>query len=189
MFQSGKWILRIVMVTALVALVADSVSAGPLRDRLAARGGRAGYSEGGRRGYRGGYNGGMNGAGYGSPYGASDYPGYYPDNNAVIGATNGYQSNYYTPANNMMATINVRVVPDALVFFDDEPTKQSGEMRRFTSPPLNPGNVYHYTVRVKWDDNGKAMEDTRKIEVRAGRPTVVDFLRPETAPKSKQDDK
>jgi uncharacterized protein (TIGR03000 family) len=182
MFQSGMWTLRIIIATALLAVMADAASAGPLRDRFAARrggyygggysnGGYYGYGYGGR--YSGGY--GYGGYGYGGYSGMSyGYSGYYPG----IGSS-GYQSGYYTPVNDMTATIELRVPLNALVFFDDEPTRQRGEMRTFSSPPLTGDKSYHYTVRVKWEDGGKPVEKTQVVEVRAGRRTVADFLRPE----------
>jgi uncharacterized protein (TIGR03000 family) len=208
MFQSGKWVVRIALVAGLLALTADSLWAGPIRDRLAARRGGSGYYYEGGRGYRGGYYGGDNGGYYGGPvvgrgyrggyyggdnggyYGGPSYgyrgPGYFPGSGVVVvGETTGYQSNYYAPSNDMTVSIDVRVPANAQVFFDDEPTRQSGELRTFTTPTLSGDRSYHYTVRAKWEENGKPVERKQTIEFRTGRRVVVDFLRPETTPEEK----
>jgi uncharacterized protein (TIGR03000 family) len=76
------------------------------------------------------------------------------------------------------ATIDVHVPTNAEVWFDDTPTDQAGEWRTFTSPPLRPDQVFYYKVRARWNDNGKTVEETRMIEVSAGKTTTVDFIRP-----------
>jgi uncharacterized protein (TIGR03000 family) len=77
------------------------------------------------------------------------------------------------------ATVDVRVPADAEVWFDGNATRQRGEMREFSSPPLTPGKEYHYDIRARWMDNGRPVEDTRRVSVRAGARTDVDFTRPE----------
>jgi uncharacterized protein (TIGR03000 family) len=71
------------------------------------------------------------------------------------------------------------VPPDAQVFFDENPTQQTGEFRTFTSPSLPTDKAMHYDVKARWNDNGKQMEQTRRVEVRAGQRSTVDFTRPE----------
>ncbi|HZY89350.1 MAG TPA: TIGR03000 domain-containing protein [Gemmataceae bacterium] len=66
------------------------------------------------------------------------------------------------------ARIRLSVPADAQVWFDGEPTKQTGELRHFESPPLAPGRSYTYAVRVRWTKDGKPVEEERRIRVRAG---------------------
>ena len=74
------------------------------------------------------------------------------------------------------ANIVVLVPADAEVFFDGDPTTQKGAERLFLSPPLEVGKEYHYTVRARWTQDGKKVEQTRKFAVRGGGRVRVDFL-------------
>jgi uncharacterized protein (TIGR03000 family) len=74
------------------------------------------------------------------------------------------------------ADIVVLVPADAEVFFDDGPTAQKGTERLFHTPPLQVGKQYHYTVRARWTQDGKKVEQTRKVAVRGGARVRVDFL-------------
>jgi uncharacterized protein (TIGR03000 family) len=73
------------------------------------------------------------------------------------------------------ALINVRVASNATLTFDDQPTQQTGESRQFMTPPLEPGKNFSYTVHAKWQDGGRDMDQSRKVSVRAGQQTQVDF--------------
>jgi uncharacterized protein (TIGR03000 family) len=77
------------------------------------------------------------------------------------------------------AVIQVKVPAGAKVWFDDEPTRQTGTDRVFDSPPLQRGRRYHYTVRARWMDDGKPVTQTRKIYFRASEQVTVDFLKPQ----------
>ena len=65
------------------------------------------------------------------------------------------------------ATIRVIVSANAEVFFDGNPTTQKGTERLFFTPPLTVGKQFHYNVLVRWKDNGKTVEQTRKVNVAA----------------------
>jgi uncharacterized protein (TIGR03000 family) len=113
---------------------------------------------------------------YGMAYGASE-----------TAAPTSTTSMYYEPGtqispagfgravDNNAALIEVRVPPVAQVTFDGEATRQQGPDRIFSSPSLEPGKNYHYDVKARWTENGKPMEQTRRVEVRAGQRTTVDF--------------
>jgi uncharacterized protein (TIGR03000 family) len=96
-------------------------------------------------------------------------------------------SGYYTPAdslNDREARVNLRVPTNAEVWFDGNSTKQKGEWRSYVSPPLDSDKTLHYEVRARWTDaNGHAVEQTRRVAVRAGQLSMVDFLRPESSTK------
>ena len=181
MFQS-LWSLR----NAVLAAILLAMTAGPA---FAQRDYRGGYQDA-----RGNYHSGNEDFGY--PYNGGYYPapGYYPTDPVILSSpyystpyygpryySSPYaQSYYYTPAstqNDTSATVQVHVPANAQIWFDDAPTQQRGESRSFYTPPLDSGKTYHYTLRARWDDNGKMKEKTQKIEVRAGKQTDVDFAR------------
>jgi DNA sulfur modification protein DndE len=74
------------------------------------------------------------------------------------------------------AEITVLVPANAEVFFDGEPTTQRGVERLYLSPPLEVGRKYSYEVLARWQENGKPVEQTRKVEVSGGARVRVDFL-------------
>ncbi|HZY86783.1 MAG TPA: TIGR03000 domain-containing protein [Gemmataceae bacterium] len=184
---------------ALLLVAVDSASA----QRFGRRGG-GGYGGYGGWGNYGGYNngwgygsgyGGMGYGGYGwgnsgyyrpgyGGYGNSYFaPGYVSSGTPVLpGNTTSF---YYAPgaqlggagaaADPNAAVIDVRVPADAQVWFDGDATQQRGGDRLFTSPALEPGKNYHYDVKVRWTQNGKPVERTRRVDVRAGQHTTVDF--------------
>jgi uncharacterized protein (TIGR03000 family) len=167
--------------------------------------GRGGYGRGGYGGYGyGGYGLGLGygGWGYGLGYGIGDYgAGYYGDpyydystpyysgsapavydysNPAVASsyAPSTTQSFYsgpgMTPPENV-AEVQVRVPADAQVWFDDTLTTKTGPMREFETPALTPGTTYEYKVKARWMKDGKPVEKTQTVKVRANQPTTVDF--------------
>jgi uncharacterized protein (TIGR03000 family) len=56
----------------------------------------------------------------------------------------------------------------AQVWFNNQPTKAQGKVRYFESPPLTPGKLYSYTVRVVWHENGKWVQQMERVPVQAG---------------------
>jgi uncharacterized protein (TIGR03000 family) len=78
------------------------------------------------------------------------------------------------------------VVPaNATIWVEGVKTDQTGTQREFVSPELTPGKRFTYTVRVRSRaDDGKVVDETRKVYVRAGDRWRVDFTKP--APKTKQ---
>jgi uncharacterized protein (TIGR03000 family) len=69
------------------------------------------------------------------------------------------------------------VLPDAeaKVWFGDHQTTSLGTMRFFTTPALQPGTLYSYTVKASWTDGGKLKTAERVVYVTAGSQVVVDF--------------
>jgi uncharacterized protein (TIGR03000 family) len=136
--------------------------------------------------------------GYGGSYPTFTGPSYYagPSVRYDSPAENGYQSAYYSPAGNgyqsaystplgvrgrfeTRASVEVRVPPNAQLWFGDVKTVQGGEFRNFYSPPLERGSNYTYEVRARWSENGRIREQTRLVRVRAGERTAVDFVQPQ----------
>jgi uncharacterized protein (TIGR03000 family) len=73
------------------------------------------------------------------------------------------------------AEVRVLVPADAAVWFDGEPTEQTGTYRYFWTPPLEPGKVYTYQVEARWMLDGAPFEETQSVDVRAGETTTVKF--------------
>src|SRR5262249_19049325 len=76
------------------------------------------------------------------------------------------------------AEITLIVPADAEVFFDGNPTREKGTERLYITPPLVAGKKYSYQVLARWQDGGKAVERTRKVEVSGGARVRVDLLSP-----------
>jgi uncharacterized protein (TIGR03000 family) len=73
-------------------------------------------------------------------------------------------------------SIDIRVPPDADVFFDGKKTTQRGVNRHFVTPPLEEGKNYSYQVKATWNEDGKEVTRTRDLPVQAGQRKMVDFL-------------
>jgi uncharacterized protein (TIGR03000 family) len=67
---------------------------------------------------------------------------------------------------------------DAEVVLGETTTVSRGTERLFESPPLEPGQSYHYTVKARWMEDGKMVEQKRDVPVRAGEIVKVDFKKP-----------
>jgi uncharacterized protein (TIGR03000 family) len=67
------------------------------------------------------------------------------------------------------AEMVLRIPPGAEVWFNGtKALSQTGSVRPFVTPALEPGWDYAYEVRVRWRENGRPVEQTRHILVRAG---------------------
>jgi len=158
--------------------------------------GRGGYYPGSSRGY---YAPGYSSPGYYSRgYSSGYYPGSYYSGNSYYATP--YSSSTYapvysysapatvreafyppventavTPDTSQAATIQVRVPPDAELWFEGSKTSQTGSSRTFVSPALTPGRDFTYDIRARWMDNGREMVQARRISVRAGAVMSVDF--------------
>jgi uncharacterized protein (TIGR03000 family) len=141
-----------------------------------------GYYGGGR--YREYYN-------YGRGYGLANFPMPLPGDPYLFPFHTYYRRVHpvLPPPDALVAisdstvVVEVRVPADAEVWFDGAKTQQTGPTRTFVSPPLTPGTDYSYTVRVRWNDAGRAKEEAREVEVHAGDRIRVEFPEPEALPK------
>jgi len=80
--------------------------------------------------------------------------------------------------NNDTALLRVNLPADAKLFFGTtEATLQSGSMRLFRSPSLDPGSNYQYELRARWTENGRTVERTRTVPIHANDVVNVDFMR------------
>jgi uncharacterized protein (TIGR03000 family) len=66
------------------------------------------------------------------------------------------------------AEIEVRVPAGAELWFNGEKTTQTGSVRQFRSPPLEPGARYAYDIKARWTENGKEVERTLHVPLTAG---------------------
>jgi uncharacterized protein (TIGR03000 family) len=124
------------------------------------------------------------GGGYSPYYQSYGYaPSYYNatpvysdySDQATLAPTQVRQS-YYPAA--FQDSVNVTVlVPaaDAQVWFDNNATTQQGMQRLFESPSLTPNHAYTYTIKARWMENGKAVEQERQVNVQAGHNVTVNF--------------
>jgi uncharacterized protein (TIGR03000 family) len=137
---------------------------------------------------------------YGWPYGV----GYWPAYNYLTPTVVDNSSYYYTPPvvdtdlstapgyegplpiseappQDGMAHLMVRVPADAQLSFDGTPTQQTGPQREFVSPTLTPGQDYTYEIKARWTEDGKTVDRTRTVHVRANDWISVDMTQPDKA--------
>jgi uncharacterized protein (TIGR03000 family) len=73
------------------------------------------------------------------------------------------------------ALITVNVPQDAQIWFEGAKTSQEGTSRQFISPALKEGHSYTYNLRVRRWENGRNVDETRKLSVHAGENITVTF--------------
>ena len=72
--------------------------------------------------------------------------------------------------------LRVHLPADAKLYFGKaEANAQNGSMRLFRSPSLEPGREYQYDLRAQWSENGRTVERTRTVPIRANEAVNVDF--------------
>jgi len=134
--------------------------------------------------------------------GATRFNGYVPGTNYAPGFDPGFASSYarigpasgptsvshtrfYIPSYirgdaarsvDNTAHIEVLVPGEAALWFNGWKARSTGVVRKLQSPPLTPGRNYTYTVRARWEENGREVTQTRQVAVSAGAKVRVDFL-------------
>lgn len=73
------------------------------------------------------------------------------------------------------ARILVELPTNAKLFVDDRPVKAAAGLLTLGTPPLEPGEVYFYMVRIERMHDGQPHSETRRILVRAGQVARADF--------------
>jgi len=76
------------------------------------------------------------------------------------------------------ATIVVELPADAKLTIDNEATTSIGTSRVFTSPNLNPGKEYHYTLKAEVVRDGKPVKAEKVVAIKAGEITPVTLTLP-----------
>jgi uncharacterized protein (TIGR03000 family) len=74
--------------------------------------------------------------------------------------------------------LHVHVPASAKVWVDGEATKQKGSDRDFMTPPLRPEQEFTYTIKAQWNQDGRNMERTRQVRLRANDTASIDFTAP-----------
>ena len=186
------------MYTAVLMLAMTTGADTPDFGRRGCNGCSANYSYGCHGGCHSGYSSGCCGggnyrSGYYSNYSylprtyyASGY--YYSNGVAQVPSVESRPSFYFDPNQPSPAMIRILVPnPEAEIWFDNAPTSQRGMERMFSSPVLEPGK-YKYTIKARWMESGRPVEQERNVEVRpGGEPITVDFRvnAPESLPNPK----
>jgi uncharacterized protein (TIGR03000 family) len=80
------------------------------------------------------------------------------------------------PVDENAAVIAVRVPANAELWFDGYKASQSGQVRQFETPTLDPAQEYTYEVRARWTENGHDVSRTRRVSVHAGDRLGVNFI-------------
>jgi len=122
---------------------------------------------------------------YSSPAYIHSTPGYYhpvsgygPIPRAIVTST---PVSHSPNADKVQQTASVKVLlptADAEVWLSGSRGTLRGAERLFSSPALEPGREYTYTVRVRWTIDGRVLESVRAVDVRAGETSAVDFRTP-----------
>ncbi len=71
------------------------------------------------------------------------------------------------------AVIIVSLPAEARLKVNDYPTRSTSNVRTFSSPELQPGQAYRYTLTGELVRDGKTLKTTREVTVRAGEETRV----------------
>lgn len=114
---------------------------------------------------------------YAVPYDSTSMM-YTAPGDTTAAQTQSYQSFYNAPAaSSNQATIEVLVPqPNARVWVDDKLTQQQGTDRRFTSPTLERGREYSYTIRASWQENGREVSRQKTVTFAPGQQVAVNFM-------------
>ncbi len=73
------------------------------------------------------------------------------------------------------ATLVVSLPSDAALTIDGSATRSTSGVRTFLSPPLQPDKTYQYTLKATLMRDGKPVERTKDVTVRAGQTSEVRF--------------
>jgi len=73
------------------------------------------------------------------------------------------------------ARIEMHVPAGAQVWIEGKKMTSTGDVRRFVSPRLTPGQAYTYDIRVSWNENGREVRKDRQVTLRAGDQQKIEF--------------
>ncbi len=83
------------------------------------------------------------------------------------------------------ATVVISLPADAKLTANGQATTTTSDRRVFITPELQTGKSYSYVFKMTVERNGKTIEDTRRVVVRAGEESKVAFDTPSVATASK----
>jgi uncharacterized protein (TIGR03000 family) len=84
-----------------------------------------------------------------------------------------YYARNATPAANNKARLHVTLPADAELWLNGKRTHRNGVERDFITPQLKQGQTYAYQVKARWTQDGKPLEETVEVKVRANKTTNV----------------
>lgn len=73
------------------------------------------------------------------------------------------------------AMLVVELPANAKLYIDDQPMKTTSAKRTFQTPPLQPGQLYYYLVRVEVVRDGEVKTETRRVIIRPGEEARASF--------------
>jgi uncharacterized protein (TIGR03000 family) len=126
----------------------------------------------------GGFGWGWGGPGWGWGF---DSPGYFADSGFSPGYDNGQRISAYQdpaappPVPQNTALIRVLVPDDAKIWFNQAETTQTGPVRVFNTPQLEPGRNYTYDVRAQWRSGDHEVNQNRQASFHSGDAVTVSF--------------
>src|SRR5262249_20913214 len=77
------------------------------------------------------------------------------------------------PDANRRARVVVHLPANARLSVDGKVMRSPSATRHFYSPPLEAGKDYHYVFKAEMDRDGKAVEVTKRLDVRAGQKQEI----------------
>src|SRR5262249_41982374 len=76
-----------------------------------------------------------------------------------------------------VAHVVAHLPEDARLWFEGQPTQQTGDLRYFVSPSLVPGRTYRYAARADWVEDGRWVSQVHTFPVQAGDVHCVCLVR------------
>jgi uncharacterized protein (TIGR03000 family) len=76
------------------------------------------------------------------------------------------------------ASFEVQLPAEAILWIEGKRMTQTGESRRFVSPPLEPGQRYTYDLRAHWKEGDREITQSQTVDVTAGGQRLVRFPTP-----------
>lgn len=95
---------------------------------------------------------------------------------ALSGAPAGLSPMPTAPVEAATAIFEIRLPADAQLWVQGKRMMQTGSLRRFTSPELDPSAEYVYHVRARWTQGGQAITREQPLLMRAGERESVTFV-------------
>jgi uncharacterized protein (TIGR03000 family) len=71
------------------------------------------------------------------------------------------------------ARLHVILPADAVLWLNGQRMHRTGAERDFLTPPLQEGETYAYQVTARWTQDGRPLEETIDVKVRANKTTTV----------------
>lgn len=85
------------------------------------------------------------------------------------------------------ARLVVEVPGDAKVYIDDQLMKTKEGVRKYSTPTLEPGQLYYYMVKAEIVRDGKTQSETKRVVVKAGEESRLSFDKLEPVATAKAD--